>query len=244
MSTVETRDSRNALPTRTPEPVTQTSTQTTPVQAAAGGSLLESLGGLATIVITIVGLCAYLHPGLMAGLAAVSSIILGGALLFAGGSTVARYSRVLRDSSSVSQTTVDLGGGTMAQFLAGATGIVLGILALLGVASGVLVPVAAITFGAALLLGCGATARLNTSVVDGFYGTTHEYARRMAGEMVAATNGLQILAGLAAVILGIIALASTVYPFILSLVAMLVVGSAIMLSGLAVSGKMLTTLRR
>lgn len=239
MSTVETRDSRNAFP---PPRTEEASTVETSMRLASGGSLLESLGGLATIVITIVGLCAHLHYALMAGLAAVSTIILGVALLFAGSATLARFARLLREPGGTPNA--DLGGGTMGQFLGGATGIVLGILALLGVVPSVLVPVSAIVFGATLLLGCAATARLNTCTVEGFYGNTHEYARRMAGEMVAATNGLQVMAGLAAAILGIIALAGMVHPFILSLVAMLVVGSALTLSGFAVSGKVLTALRR
>ena len=82
-----------------------------------------------------------------------------------------------------------------AEVLSGAAGIVLGILALLGIASMTLLSVAAIVFGAALLLGAGATASLNCLIVEHHY-RAHEVGRRVAGTMVSGATGAQVLVGL------------------------------------------------
>jgi hypothetical protein len=55
--------------------------------------------------------------------------------------------------------------------------------------------------------------------------------------------GAQILVGLAAIILGIVALGG-IYPLTLSLIAFLAVGAAVAISGLALSTKMLEMMRR
>jgi hypothetical protein len=128
-----------------------------------------------------------------------------------------------------------------AQFLGGAAGIVLGILALLGMYPAVLLPVAAIVFGGTLLMACGTTARLNTLVIER-HTVGHEAARHIAGDMVSAASGVQALVGLAGIILGILGLVG-MFPWTLSLVAFLCVGGAVLLSGAAVSSKMLSMLR-
>jgi hypothetical protein len=93
--------------------------------------------------------------------------------------------------------------------------------------------VAAIVFGAALLLGAGATASLNCLIIEHHY-RAHEVARRVAGTMVSGATGAQVLIGLAAIVLGIVALVG-VHPLIQSLVAFLAIGAAVAISGLALS---------
>ncbi len=67
----------------------------------------------------------------------------------------------------------------------------------------------------------------------------HETARHVADEAMTAAGGVQALIGLASILLGILALIG-LNPGVLSLVALLAIGTAILLSGTAVSGKMLS----
>jgi hypothetical protein len=83
-------------------------------------------------------------------------------------------------------------------------------------------------------------ARLNSLFVE-HHLPGNEVARRVAGEMVSAANGAQALIGLAAIVLGIIGLVG-LYPLTLSLVAFLCLGASVLLSGAAVSTKMLSAL--
>src|SRR5579864_5401606 len=92
---------------------------------AAGGSLLEAIGALATIVLAIVGLAGVFSPTM----ATIATIVIGASILIEGRSFGAVTTR---ESSSVTETT-EWSGGMSAGFLGGLTGIVLGILALLGV---------------------------------------------------------------------------------------------------------------
>jgi hypothetical protein len=68
-------------------------------------------------------------------------------------------------------------------------------------------------------------------------------SRRVASEMVSASTGAQFLVGLAALVLGIIALAGAYTPT-LALVAFLCLGIVVLLSGTAVAGKMAAMLYR
>ncbi len=65
---------------------------------------------------------------------------------------------------------------------------------------------------------------------------------QVAREAVAAASGVQLLTGMAGVILGILAVC-LVSPLILTLVAMLSLGCGILLNGAAISGKMLTLMQ-
>jgi hypothetical protein len=134
-------------------------------------------------------------------------------------------------------TATELGGGITAEFLAGAAGIALGILSILGIVPMVLLPAAIIVYGAALLLSSGATARLNSLAAA--RPEVHEIARHVAREAVFAAAGAQVLIGLSGVILGILALVGFT-PLILSLVALPSLGSAVLLSGAAINSKMLS----
>jgi hypothetical protein len=100
--------------------------------------------------------------------------------------------------------------------------------------------VSAIVFGGVLLLACGAMARLNSLVVER-YVAGNDVARRVVGDVVSAANGAQALVGLAGIVLGIIALVG-IHPRPLTLVAFLCLGASVLLSGTAVSSKMLSIL--
>jgi hypothetical protein len=202
-------------------------------RVVAGGSMMEALGGLGAVVLTILGL-ARVYP---IDMAAISVIAIGASLLFDGGAIGARFSRLLAATGSDAIGTAELGGGITAEFLGGAAGIVLGLLSLLGMAPVTLCPVAAIVFGGALLLGSGATARLNVLEITAH--TTHARAEAIVREAVTAAAGAQVLTGLAAILLGILALVGF-NPSVMTLVALLCLGASVVLSGSAISGRVLS----
>lgn len=204
----------------------------------AGGSIVEALAGAGAMVLAILGLAGLL-PGYMA---AIATIAIGVALLVQGGAVAARWSRLLRETGYQGDTRVEMGGGLGAEVFGGAAGIVLGILALLGILEMVLLPIALIAFGGALLLASGVTMELG-SVGGAAMSERAEHATR---EFSTGASGLQVLAGVGSIVLGILALLGGLTPIALTLtlVGLLVVGGAIMLSGGAVGSRMLSVRRR
>lgn len=204
-------------------------------RVAVGTSFIEGLTGLGAIALAIIGL-AGVFPRILLG---VATIALGAALLFEAGSVAARFSALMALSSAGSNQGSRYGGIT-AGFLAGAAGIALGILALLGIVPLVLVPIAVIAFGVSMIMDSGVNVRLSTleNEASGSEGLSREVAR----ESAAASTGIQVLAGLGAITLGIIALTG-INPLVLSLIGMLITGAALLLSGSVVGGKMVGFLK-
>jgi len=206
------------------------------VEIVAGGSLAEGVAGSGAIVLSIVGLAGIMAPFMVA----IATILAGLALLLEGGSMGVRFPSLAHETTHGRLGVIELGGGMSAEMLGGIGGIVLGILALLGVYPMTLVPIAAIAFGATLLLGAGATARLNDLQIE--RACDEKETRHVARAAVRSAEGIQILTGVGSGILGILAL--TGYdPMILGLVAMLAVGLSDLLSGAAISGRMISALR-
>lgn len=200
----------------------------------AGGSLTEALGGGGAVILSILGLAGIL-PGYMA---AIAVIAIGIAIVAQGAAAAARWSRLIEETSGYSWSgRTDLGSGLSAELFGGAVGIVLGILALLAVMPGVLIPVALLVFGGTLLIGSGVTVDLGSMAGPG----AHDRAGRMTREAAMAASGTQVLVGIGAIVLGILALVG-LDPGALSLVGLLAVGASILLSGSAVSGRMLSML--
>jgi hypothetical protein len=235
MATADTPTNR--LSTQTP-PTERVRQEETSAEVVAGGSMGEAIGGIAAVVLAIVGL-AGVYPGYLAG---ITAIVVGAGLLLQGGAVAARFSTLLSETAGTRLTNRQLGGGMSAEFLGGAAGIVLGILALIGIYPAILLPVSAIVFGGVLVLACGTMARLNSLAVEQCM-PGNATAQRVASEVVATANGAQALVGLAAIVLGIIALVGS-YPLSLTLVAFLCVGAAILLSGAAVGTKMISLVHR
>ena len=86
-----------------------------------------------------------------------------------------------------------------AEFVGGATGITLGLLALLAVAPVTLTSVAVIVFGGALLLGSGANWRVSSALSGG----DTQRGEEMARQAVNAASGAQVLVALGSAVLGI-----------------------------------------
>jgi hypothetical protein len=184
----------------------------------SSGLLAEAVGGIATIVLAILGLSG-VSPNYLLGIA---TIVFGAALVIEGTSLVADYAHILSHSSGAMTSQIGT-SGVSAVFLAGVAGIILGVLALLGLNSTTLSSAAIIVYGSAMLLSSGVTAGL------------HALKGRMAGDsnMVETgfeTAGVKVLAGVAAIVLGILAAAGTV-ALELDLIALLVLGAGILTTG-------------
>src|SRR5581483_2393272 len=107
----------------------------------------DALGGIATAVLAILGMTSF-DPEGMAGIA---TIVLGAALLIQGGTIFSEYASCFVPLAE--SIDIDRGGGEglSAMLLAGASGIVLGVLALLSIAPVTLIAIAIIVFGSALI---------------------------------------------------------------------------------------------
>jgi hypothetical protein len=206
-------------------------TQTTAMAATeTSGIFAEAVGGIATIVLTIIALSGTSPEFLLA----TATIVFGAALLIEGTSIVTDYANVL--SSAAGAVGFQMGaGGLAAVFLSGITGIVLGVLALLGIHPFVLIPVAVIVFGSALVLSSSAMLNL------------HSLKAQISGEVIAtfavsSTAGAQALAGIAAIVLGILATAGTATQP-LALIGLLTLGAAILATGNGMNNAMLSVFR-
>jgi hypothetical protein len=233
MATIETS---GPFPTeKTPFPTERTHEEERSAEVVVGGSLIEAITAAAAVVLAIIGL-SHVYPSY---LLPITIIATGAAVLFEGGAIAARFSQLLGETTHSKTAAAELGGGMGVEVLGGLATIVLGILALLGVDMMILASVASLVFGGTLLFSSATTARLNALMIDGR--GWPDMTRRVAREAVYAASGVQVLVGLAAVILGIIALAGW-FPLELNLVAMLCVGASILLSGAALSSRMMSIL--
>lgn len=201
--------------------------------ALISGSSTEALTGAAGVVLAILGL-ANIAPNLMV---AVAAIALGASLIFDGAAIAAEYSRILDRAGNGKLKTMEVGGGISTQVGGGITAVVLGVLALLHIDGTTLMAITAIVLGVTVMSSSGVTARLNALKIE--TSGDHDTAKRIAGEALRAATGSEVLVGLGAAVLGILALVG-IAPMTLILVAMLAVGASLLLTGGAIIGKMLS----
>ncbi len=206
------------------------------LEGLLGGTIGGGIIAIAALVLAIIGLAGVYPRWLLSA----ATIAVGISFLLEGAAIAARLSDLLHESTGGRVQMSELGGGVTGETLAGIVGVVLGILAALNVYPAVLLPVAALVFGAGLIIGAGANIRINELVV--VHREEQPMARNVIRQAVLATTGLQVLVGVAAIALGIIALAGD-YPITLSLVAVLIIAAAFALSNTAVAGRVMTVLR-
>lgn len=195
-------------------------------KSASMASMGKGLAGMAAVALTIVGLSGII-PGVLVSWACIA---VGLALAFEGGAISARYSALIRAGHSKSDKGVRTMGSSLL-FIAGVVGIGLGAASVFGIIPSILVPVAAIVFGVALFVASGVNQRLSAL----------EASRPIEGGMqIRDSNltsaGIQMMVGVASVTLGILALFG-LSPLTLSLVAVLIIGSANLLTGTIISGR-------
>jgi hypothetical protein len=189
-------------------------------EAAAYGGFVDALGGIAAIVLAIIGLSG-VKPEM---LVSISTIVFGAALLIQGGAMLSEFAEIEATPESAVAAS---GGGISALFLVGIAGIVLGVLALLGLHAAVLIAVAAIAFGVALLVSSSGVWHLLTSRSVAMRFQTHSpMFRVVASEVAGGSAGLQAMAGLAVIVLGLLAVCG-IYTVPLTLIALLISGASI-----------------
>lgn len=195
----------------------------------AGGSTLETLGGLAAVVVSIAGFSTL--PFQMASIAAIA---LGLALFAQGIAVMSRWrDAATRLAKGRGPRPELVGGGVSIEAFAGLGGIILGLLALSGVRPLVLLPAAVTVFGGALLLG-GATQpdlvylapERNPKVASVTYNA------------IQTSGGVMVLVGVAAAVLGILGLLSVGPTLTLTLVALLAIGTALLFAGGALTARL------
>lgn len=202
------------------------------------GSIVEAAGGLAVIVLAIIGLAGAYPTFLMC----IAGIAIGVALLAEGGAIAGEYSRLLSMTTAGRFDAAELGGGMTTELIAGGGALVLGILGLLHLAPLTLLPIAAIVVGAAMMLTSGAVMRLNDVKVRAM--GLSETAQRVTHAAVSSAAGAQLFTGVGAMVLGIIALTSPAIAPMLTLVAFLALGASVTLSGSALAGRMMRAFGR
>ena len=112
----------------------------------AASSITEGIGAIGTIALAVIGLA-----GLYAyEMAAIATIVTGAIILMEGG-LVSLACRRLAVLSAGERHARELGGGVTAEFFGGLAGIVLGILAIIGLAPMTLILVGLLCLGASAL---------------------------------------------------------------------------------------------
>jgi hypothetical protein len=229
--------------------MSMTHVETASGETTAYGGVVDAVGGIATIVLAIVAL-AGLHPEVIAP---VAVIVFGAALLIQGGTMLSEYGHVIFPTTDMPSEQFG-GGGLSALFLVGASGIVLGVLSLLAIEATTLTSIAVIAFGGAMILSSGSVRHLyqlrrssmRAASMTGGTGSAMTTPRMgtelLAGEMASDSAGVHLLAGLTAVVLGILAVAGT-NPMVLSLCALIVLGATVILTGGELTGMVLGFMR-
>jgi hypothetical protein len=199
----------------------------------AGGSTLETIGGLAAVILSVVGFQE--RPIEMC---AVATIAIGVALLSQGASIMARWRHAVGKLQGGKPDRNELVEGVSTEVFGGAVGIVLGIIALVGIKPLVMLPVAAIVFGGSLLLGGAATPDLVYLAPE-----NNPRFARLTFSAIQASGGVMVLVGVAAAVLGILGLLDVGPPLSLALVAMLSIGFSLLFAGGALTARFVHRLR-
>jgi hypothetical protein len=199
----------------------------------AGGSTLETIGGLAAVILAVVG-----FQERAIEMCAVATIAIGVALFSQGASIMARWRHALPKLQGNKPDRNELVEGISTEVFGGAVGIVLGIIALAGVKPLVMLPVAAIVFGGSLLLGGAAQPDLVYLAPE----KNPRYAR-VTFSAIQTSGGIMVLVGVAAAVLGILGLLDVGPPLSLALVAMLSIGFSLLFAGGALTARFAHLLR-
>jgi hypothetical protein len=186
------------------------------------GLLSEGAAGIAAVVLSVIAL-AGVSP---ATLAAIVTIVIGAGLMAQGVNSAAETSKMTTAVAGAGVPAIEFGGATMVDFLTGITGIVLGVLALVGINASHLVPAALIVFGAALLLGGAIGMR---PAAAPFATASAGQNPVMSGQGLAAVSGMELMVGVAAIVLGILSLILMPSSWILVLVGFIAAGVALLM---------------
>lgn len=210
------------------------------LRAETTGSLVEVAGGIAIIVLSIIGLA---RIGNVGSLPAISTIILGAALIAEGGTVATEFTRLMNLSlGGATAGAGEFAGGMTTEIVVGATVLVLGVLGVLGVSPAVLIPSAVIVAGALLLIAATNVQRIHAVRATAI--SANEGSQALMQTAISSAAGIQVLAGLAAIVLGILALSSTAHVAVFTVVGLLVLGAAVTMSGGTLTGNLMRLINR
>lgn len=207
--------------------------------------LAEGLLGAAAAILGIIGLALAGQGGGAAAAAghgatvawildAISVIVLGICLAMVGSALLESYARLLNAVEGEGGPRESMAGTTVDFFL-GTAIVVLGVLALLHVVGDVLIPIGFILIGAGFALNSAASVRMMS--IAGTVSGAQTPAQRLRGEMALATFGVRMIAGLAVVVLGILAVVGFA-SLELTLIAAIVAGAAVTASVTSAPGRL------
>ncbi|MBN1588508.1 MAG: hypothetical protein JW888_03245 [Pirellulales bacterium] len=198
-------------------------------QMTGSFSGIQTTSGGTAIVLAILGLAGF-QPMYMATAATIAVAL---ALAFQGHAVGECYSKIVQETG-LKFPVADLQTGLTAEFVAGAIGVLLGILSLLNIEPATLTAVAAVILGCGVLLGAGIANRLahfaNQSA------SNHPFFEHLVADAVTAAAGAEVLVGGGAIVLGVITLVHPV-SYTLPLAAMLALGSSMVMTSTAVAGR-------
>ena len=200
----------------------------------AGGSTLEAMGGLAAVIVSVIG-----FSFLPFQMASVATIAIGVALLAQGSAVMARWRDALRRLDGAHFDPQELVGGLSTEVFGGLVGIVLGVLALADVKPLVMLPVASIVFGGALLLGGAAQPELVFLAPE-----RNPKVARLTYNAIQTSGGIMILVGIAAAILGILGVLAIGPVLTTTLAALISIGSSLAFAGGVLSARFTHVLRQ
>jgi hypothetical protein len=195
-------------------------------EAEPVGLLTEGAAGIAVIVLAIIALAGVSAEALTS----IAAIVIGVGLMIQAFNSAAEHSKMTANAATGGHAT-ELGGDVMVDCMCGLTGIVLGILALVGTGAAHLLPPALIVFGAALLVDGAVSMRAKTLPTSDSGSEVLAVTYRGSP----AAGGMEILIGLAAIVLGILSLLMT-GAWVLVLVGFIAVGAALLLASATFNG--------
>ncbi len=197
----------------------------------AGGFGLSSIIGAGAVVLAIISFAG----GWPRVLTSIAVIAIGTTLLLEGIGIGNRYRKERGQLDAMRKLA---GGGALSvEFIGGAAAVTLGILALVNIAPVILLNIATICYGAAFVLTTGGA--FTFGMLSGPARRHDDVGTRA---LVASYAAARPVAGMAAVILGILGLTAVGNPHqvLFTLVSILAVGSAAFLGGLVLGGGVAT----
>ncbi len=209
------------------------------MEVVGGGSALEAVAGAAAIVLALIGLST--SGSIPYYMMAISALAAGVGLVVHGSSMAATLNDLIAETSDNRSEQADLSTGVTVEVLGGLAGITLAVLALIGLVPNLLLAITVIVFGGALLLSSGAATELNDLRLE--RANISSRTRTVTRQATIGAAGIQAFAGIAAVVLGILAVTG-IEVVMLNLVGFLTVGAALVLTGGVISARMFTFLSR
>jgi hypothetical protein len=188
------------------------------------GLVSEGAAGIAVIVLAVIALAGVSTTILTS----IVTIVIGVGLMVQAFNSAAETS-----AGAAAATPRELGGEVMVDFLTGITGIILGVLALIGINGPHLVPAALIVFGGALLLSGALAMRPRSAAIA----ATGGQMQMVSYQGSAAAGGMEVMIGIAAIVLGILSLI-LMTSWVLVLVGFIAVGAALLMVSATLSSAM------